>query len=163
MNARDWLASDEGQAWIAYQRGSQLIERMVDQALRASADLSHSDFQILARLADAPGRRVRMGALAEMLIAPKSRLNYQIGQLADRGLVTREPHPGDRRGLDAVLTPAGLRQFLRAVPGLLATVRGQLIPLLDKDELAQLGAIMTRVAEHIEQCGERPLPLPPRS
>lgn len=150
MNARDWLAGDEGRAWVAYQRGSQLLERAVDQALRADADISHSDFEILARLAEAPGQRVRMGALAEMVIAPKSRLNYQIGQLADRGLVTREPHPGDRRGLDAVLTQAGMRQFLEAVPRLLTTVRDQLISLLDADELAQLGAIMTRVAEHIE-------------
>ena len=123
---------------------------MIDKHLRESADLSHSEFEILSRLASAPDHRMRMGALAALLISPKTRLNYQVNQLVARGLVAREPHPTDRRGLNTVITREGLRIFLLAVPGLVETVRTHVFGILSPDEQVSLHAIMARIADNID-------------
>jgi DNA-binding MarR family transcriptional regulator len=150
MNPAEWISGDEGAVWVAYQRGSQLLERVIDQHLRESADLSHPEFEILSRLAAAPDGRLRMGALAALLVSPKTRLNYQINQLVARGLVTREPHPTDRRGLNTVITGEGTRVFLLAVPGLVQTVRAHVFGILTPGEQSSLHTIMARIADNID-------------
>ncbi|MET3804397.1 DNA-binding MarR family transcriptional regulator [Nakamurella sp. UYEF19] len=150
MDEAEWISGTEGQVWITYQRGSQLLERVIEQQLRESAGLSHPEFEILSRLAATPEHRLRMGALAALLISPKTRLNYQVNQLVARGLVTREPHPTDRRGLNTVITPEGLRVFSLAVPGLVETVRSHVFGILSPRERSSLHAIMTRIADNID-------------
>lgn len=142
-----WLSRDEQRAWLAYLRATQVVERAIDQDLRTSADLTHPEYEILARLSGAPGLRLRMGVLADGIVVSRSRLSYQIDQLARRGLVRRERHGTDGRGIEAVLTEDGL-QLLRAIaPAHVATVRQRLVDRLDPAELATLGAIMTKLVD----------------
>lgn len=145
MDPSGWLDSDEGRLWAAYLRSTHLVERAVDQRLRTNAGLTHAEFEILFRLAVAPGQRLRMGALATTLIVPKGRLNYQIGQLVERGLVERRPAREDKRGLHAALTQAGLQQLMAAVPGLIGFVQHHVTGLLDSCEQAQLTVMLDRI------------------
>jgi DNA-binding MarR family transcriptional regulator len=144
-----WLSDDEMTAWLTYLRASQLLEAAVDQQLRAEGNLTHPEYEILGRLSQAPDRRLRMGDLATRVVAPKSRLTHQVDQLVARGLVRREPHATDRRGLDAIITDAGLDLLSETAPGHLAAVRSHLIDLLTKEELAGLTHIMSVVGERI--------------
>jgi DNA-binding MarR family transcriptional regulator len=137
-------------AWLTYLRGSQLLGRAIDDQLRAEAELSHAEFEILGRLSAAPGHRLRMGELAERLVAPKSRLSYQVDRLVARGLVLRQPHPADRRGLEAVITDVGLDLLAVTAPGHLAAVRANLIDLLSSADLDHLTRIMTIVSGSAE-------------
>jgi DNA-binding MarR family transcriptional regulator len=149
MASTRWLTGEQRQAWLSYIRGSQLLDREVEQQLRQDADLTHAEFEILGRLSSAPEGRLRMGALAGRIVAPKSRLTYQVDRLVARGLVRRERVADDRRGVDAVLTPAGTALLRKIAPAHLATVRTNLVDLLSPEDLRALGRIMQHVADSI--------------
>jgi DNA-binding MarR family transcriptional regulator len=153
MSRARGLTATQRASWIAYLRGSHLLERAVDQQLRVDADLTHPEYEILARLSEAPQRRLRMGALAMRSVAPKSRLTYQIDRLVARGMVRRERHLTDNRGVDAVLTDDGLALLRRVAPGHLRAVREYLVDVLTEDELRTLGELMGRVADAADAAG----------
>ena len=87
---------------------------------RLSEELEHERglpltwYELMLRLEHAPDRRLRMQDLAAGALVSKSGLTQAITAMEGRGLVAREPVPGDRRGAYAVLTPAGRRVFRRA-------------------------------------------------
>src|SRR6476660_6988914 len=95
-------------AWRAFLSTSHLLERRIEEQLKATAGLTHPQYEILVRLADAPGRQMRMTELARGVVVSKSALTYQIGQLERAGLVERTTCPSDERGVLAVLTEAGV-------------------------------------------------------
>jgi DNA-binding MarR family transcriptional regulator len=149
MKPTRWLTDEQRRAWISYIRGSQVLDREVDQQLRQDAGLTHAEWEILSRLSEAPKRRLRMGALAGRIVAPKSRLTHQIDRLVARGLVRREQDANDHRGVDAVLTPAGTALLRKTAPGHLATVRAHFVDLLSPEDLTALGRIMQQIADQI--------------
>ena len=79
--------------------------------LKEAVGLSHPQYEILVRLAGAPGGELRMTELAGTLLSSKSGLTYQVTQLEKAGLVARRSCPSDVRGVLAVLTKAGRRKL----------------------------------------------------
>ena len=73
-------------------------------------------YDVLLQLAEAPDHRLRMAELAERVLLSRSGLTRLVDRLAAEGLVTREPFPGDARGLYTVLTDAGLARLRAAAP-----------------------------------------------
>jgi DNA-binding MarR family transcriptional regulator len=145
----DWLTEEQGKAWEAYITAAHLVERAVAHQLRIGAELSHGDYALLHRLSIAPEKSLRMGEIALRQVAPKSRISYQVDQLVKRGLVRREPHPEDARGLMAVLTDKGQRLLEETAPGHVATVRQHFIDLLDDDQLQTLGDICAQLTARL--------------
>ncbi|WP_141703814.1 MarR family winged helix-turn-helix transcriptional regulator [Planobispora rosea] len=145
MTGPRWLDEREMAAWTAYLTASHLLERRVEEQLKADAGLTHAQYEILARLSAAPGRRLRMTELARTVVVSKSGLTYQIGQLEKRGLVERATCPSDDRGVLAVLTEQGMRCLERTAPGHVAVVRELLIDLLSPDELETMARVMRKV------------------
>ena len=92
-----------------------------------------------------------MGALATRIVAPKSRLTTQVDRLVARGLIRRERHPTDNRGVEAVLTGAGMTLLRGVAAGHLRTVREHLVDVLDDEQLQALGQIMRQIAQAAEQ------------
>lgn len=145
-NAR-WLSEEEGHAWHHFVQAYHLLERQIEQQLQRDAGLSHAQYNVLVVLSEQPGNRLRMTELARRVVVSKSSLTYQIGKLEKAGLVRREPHESDERGILAVLTAAGKDLLLSAAPGHVATVREYLIDLFTAEQLAQLGSFMQIVHE----------------
>jgi MarR family transcriptional regulator, organic hydroperoxide resistance regulator len=56
-----------------------------------------------------PDRPIPMGSLAEALACDASNVTGLVDRLESRGLIRRQPSPGDRRVKVLELTPAGLR------------------------------------------------------
>ena len=52
-----------------------------------------------------------MAQLGERVVAEPHRVSRLVDELAEAGLVTREPNPDDRRSAFAVLTSDGRRRF----------------------------------------------------
>lgn len=104
-------------AWQAFLAAGALINRRFDQQLKDEAGLFHTQYEILARLADAPDGEPRMTELADALINSKSGLTYQVTQLEQAGLVARRSCPSDVRGVVAVLTQAGRAKLEQTAPG----------------------------------------------
>lgn len=142
-----WLDATEMAAWRAFLSASHLLERRIEEQLKSAAGLTHPQYEILVRLADAPGNQMRMTELARVVVVSKSALTYQITQLEKAGLVERATCPSDDRGVLAVITQAGIRCLQRVAPGHVEVVRAYLIDQLSREELRT----MTRAMEKAEQ------------
>ena len=153
-----WLDDIEMRAWVAFLDTSNLLLRRIDQQLREDGGLTQPQYELLTRLAEAPGQRMRMAELALALVASRSGLTYQVSQLEKAGLVRREACAGDDRGVLAVLTEPGRQALLRAAPGHLRVVRENLIDLLDRDQLVALADTLSRTRAHLRATGDGPAP-----
>lgn len=146
-----WLDETEMAAWRAFLSTSHLLERRIEEQLKATAGLTHPQYEILVRLADAPGRQMRMTELARGVVVSKSALTYQIGQLERAGLVERTTCPSDERGVLAVLTEAGVSCLERVAPGHLEVVRAYLIDRLTRGELETMTTAMCKTEQALRQ------------
>jgi DNA-binding MarR family transcriptional regulator len=148
-----WLSDEELKAWVSFLGAHTLLERALERHLHENAGVSHAEYEILSRLRAAPGHRMRMGELAAGLFSPGSRLNYRVTRLAGLGLVRREQHPTDRRGLNAVLTDDGATFLDRIAPGYVDAVRRAMLAPLSEEEFLELGRISDKVFQHLSQPG----------
>jgi DNA-binding MarR family transcriptional regulator len=144
-----WLSAEEMRAWQAFLAAGALLDRRLDQQLRQEAGLSHTQYEILVRLAAAPGGELRMSDLAGALYTSRSGLSYQVTRLEKAGLVRRGSWPGDVRGVVAVLTEAGRQRLARAAPGHVAAVRRLLIDVLTGEQLAAVADGLGEVARRL--------------
>ena len=146
-----WLNDEEMRAWKALLSGYALLEREIERQLKYDAGLSHTQYEVLVRLADAPGGAIRMTELAESLINSKSRLSYQVDQLERAGLVCRASVPGDSRGGTAALTDKGRHVLEGAAPGHVTLVRDLLIDVLTPTQLTAVADGLGEVARRIKE------------
>ena len=100
--------TSEQRAWRAYLRGSRLLEASLDRDLQQHG-VQLSEYEIISMLSEQPDRRLRMSALADMVVQSRSRLTHTASRLEKRGWVQREACVGDRRGVELVLTDEGAR------------------------------------------------------
>lgn len=105
---------------------------------------------MLSRLAEEPGRRMRLSALATATSASASRLSHVIKRLESRGLVERVACEEDGRATNAVLTPSGAELVANAAPGHLDGVREKLLGALTAEQVAQLAEISAALTGSID-------------
>ena len=135
---------------------SSLLRHAIEQQLREAGDLSYVQFQLLARLGDAPTGSQRMTDLADGVVYSRSGLTYQAGLLEKAGLVTRAPAPNDERSTTVTLTKAGRARLARVFPGHVELVRDLLFQPLTPEDIATLAGLLAPVREHMRAA-------PPRS
>ncbi|GAB7192209.1 MarR family transcriptional regulator [Kineococcus sp. NUM-3379] len=144
-----WLDETEMRAWVAFLDASNLLQRRIDRQLREDGGLTQPQYELLTRLEAAPGRRLRMTELADLLVASRSGLTYQVTQLEKAGLVRREACADDERGVLAALTGDGLDVLQRTAPGHVRVVREGLVDLLDREQLRALADTLGAVRDHL--------------
>ena len=145
-----WLTAEQQKHWRSYLAATTLLSDRLSRELQVEHGLSLADYEILVRLSEADGRRLRMSQLAESTQYSRSRLSHAVGRMEVAGWVRREECPTDRRGTVAVLTDAGWRTLERAAPGHVREVRAGVFDLLTRAQVRQLGAISERIAAHLE-------------
>ena len=136
-----WLDAEERAAWLRLVAVVELLPGVLDAQLRRDSTLSHFDYFVLAMLSEAPGRTLRMTALAQRTSATLPRLSHVVQRLEARGLVERFPCPEDRRATNARLTAVGWDAVVAAAPGHVATVREHVLDPLSRSQVKQLTAI----------------------
>lgn len=139
------LSATQQACWRTFIESSWALHTRLEDDLRAATGLSMPDYHVMVVLSEAPGRRLRMGELAERLVFSPSRLTYHISSMVRRGLVRKQACPADRRGQEAVLTDTGLAALEAAAPLHLKTVRDSFIDHLDDEELAVIGRVFARI------------------
>jgi DNA-binding MarR family transcriptional regulator len=97
-------------------------------------------------LSEAPGRNLRMSDLASACALSLSGMSRIVSRLEAQGLVERERVSGDGRGLNAVLTDAGLGRLRRAWPTHLASVRRHMMDHLSELDLPAVTAALRHFA-----------------
>lgn len=145
-----WLNAEQQQHWRAFLAATTLLSDRLSRELQASHGLSLADYEILVRLSEADGRRLRMSHLAESTLASRSRLSHQIDRMERAGLVVREPCEDDRRGANAVLTERGWTLLVAAAPSHVDGVREHLVDLLTEEQFRALGQACSVVADHLQ-------------
>ena len=148
----EWLDAEEQLAWRDYLHASRLLEAVMDRDLQ-SHGLQLTEYEIIAVLSEAPDRRLRMSAIAEMVVQSRSRLTHTAGRLEKRGWVRREACVGDRRGVELVLTDGGLAAVLQMAPTHVHSVLANLVDPLTREEFLALGRAMAAVRSNIERKG----------
>jgi DNA-binding MarR family transcriptional regulator len=143
-------------AYFAFTEVSSLLRPAVEQQLREAGGLSYVQFQLLARLGDAPDGHQRMTDLADGVVYSRSGLTYQAQLLEQRGLITRSPSPDDERSTVVAITAAGREVLATVFPGHIQAVRELLLDPLSDDDVSDLARILGRVSEHLRAA-------PPRS
>src|ERR1700712_5187696 len=144
-SAPRWLTDREQAAWRSYLDAITLLNTEIGDQLQRDSGLSHADYEILVRLSESPERTLRMSELAIRTLFSRSRLSHAVGRLEREGWVRREPCPGDRRGLNAVLTARGFEVLAGAAPGHVETVRTALLDPLTAEQIEQLSTITEAV------------------
>lgn len=152
----DALDPEELDTYFALMESVSLLHHAVEQQVRAAGDISYVQFQLLARLAGAPGRQLTMTELADGVVYSRSGLTHQAGLLERAGLVTRGASPDDQRATLVTITEAGLARVTTILPGHIDVTRSLLFAPLSAEDVRALGDIMARVRDHMRE-------QPPRS
>jgi len=132
-------------AWRGLLQAHARITRALDAELRAEHGLPVSSYEVLMFLADAPGHRLRMAEIADMVLLSRSGLTRLVDRLEAAGLVTRCAAEDDGRGAYAELTADGLAKLRAARQTHLDGVRRHFLSALTADEQAELGGIWARL------------------
>src|SRR6476469_5802377 len=141
-----WLSDDEQRAWRAYLRGSRLIEEALDRDLQ-SHGVQLTEYEIISMLSEAPGRRLRMSSLADLVVQSRSRLTHTAARLEKRGWVRRESCLEDRRGVELVLTERGLEAVRDMAQVHIESVRRNIVDTMSPEQFAALGVAMAAVRD----------------
>ena len=92
------------------------VVHAVGKELERTSGMSTAWFEVLIRLVRSPGHKLRMTDLAQQVGLSTSGLTRLVDRIEAAGYVRREPCPGDRRGLNAVLTDEGERALQASLP-----------------------------------------------
>ena len=109
------LPVDAMQVWSRVHRVAALFETN-RRSLFSSSELEGWEFDVLAALRKAgPEARLTPGELIRLTHVTSGTMTNRIERLRQRGLVTREADPQDRRSAVVALTPAGRQRVDQAI------------------------------------------------
>jgi DNA-binding MarR family transcriptional regulator len=145
--ARSLSADDPRlEPWRAFLLAHARIARRLDEELRTEHDLSFAEYDALLTIARAPGRRIRMGQLADSVILSKSGVTRLIDRLVGDGLVERSVCLADGRGAEAVLTAPGLDRLRAASRTHLRGISEHFLDVVDPGDLDAVERAMNAVS-----------------
>jgi DNA-binding MarR family transcriptional regulator len=118
----------------------------------ADLDVSHGEWSVLANLALSQGDPVTPSKLAEATNVAASSMTHRLDRMAERGLVSRAPDPGNRTRVLVSLTTKGWELFEQAVREANVVEADTLAPLSrrQREELADLLELVISGLDEIE-------------
>ena len=129
--------------------GTTLLFDRLDADLRRAHGLSMTEYEIMVRLSEREGHRMRMAQLADALAHSRSRVTHTVARMEKTGLVERCEVDEDGRGVFAMLTEAGYVLLADAAHTHVAGVREHLVDLASRDDFEALGRVMNAVADQL--------------
>jgi DNA-binding MarR family transcriptional regulator len=116
------------------------------QIVSISADMGLSSMQALTLLLVSTGQPRPMNSLGKLYDCDASNITGIIDGLEQKGLVSRRPHPSDRRIKIIRLEPAGL-ELRQAIANRLSSESHNMFNGLGETELRQLALLIHKVAD----------------
>lgn len=133
--------------FIALLRGYTAATRELNAQLNAAHGLTLADYDVLLHLAWAPEQRMRRVDLAAQVLLTASGITRLLDGLERAGLIERASCETDRRVVYAVLTEPGLEKLREASKSHVPQVEAFFAARFDDDELTDLSAFLTRLAD----------------
>jgi DNA-binding MarR family transcriptional regulator len=132
-------------AWRAFIYAQATVVPTLDQELADAEGLNLNQFEILAWLARAGRRGLRMSDLASRVVLSPSGVTRAVDQLERRDLVERCVFEGDRRGSLATLTANGRALLRKAANAHVLGLREHFLNHLSRTQLEQLAAALEAI------------------
>ncbi|NJC21574.1 DNA-binding MarR family transcriptional regulator [Arthrobacter pigmenti] len=148
-----WLTEVERTAWLRTAAVLELLPGALDAQLARDEDLTHFEYFVLASLSEAPGRTVRITALASLTNATLPRLSRVLTGLEKKALVERSACSADRRAKNVTLTETGWAKVVQSAPGHVENVRGLVFDQLTSEQVEQLSAIAADLLKRLDPEG----------
>ncbi|MEO3873373.1 MarR family winged helix-turn-helix transcriptional regulator [Nonomuraea sp. B12E4] len=149
------LTPEEWELWDTWMHAHRLLVREVDRGLQRDFGISKAEFSVLVTLRQAPGRRLRVGDLAESLAWEKSRVSHLLTRMESRGFVERAESGASGRRTGIGLTEKGRRAVESAIDGHAGNVRRYFLDPLTPEQAAAIRAWSEQVVDRIEPlCGD---------
>ena len=140
----------EGYCWSHFFESAWLFYGTLNRQLLDEHRLTLFDVQLLDLLAKSDAGSVRMGAVAETLMLPPSRVTAQVRRLEVDGLVQRHASPDDRRGVMACLTQEGRKRLGSALRTYARLVRVHYLGQLTRRQMIALGDTTRRIGSALK-------------
>ena len=141
----DRLTETELRAWRALARAQVCLVKRIDTEMEAAHGLPLSSFEVLGRLADAEGGKLRMHDIADSVMLSRSGLTRLVDRLERDGLVCRCSCENDARGAYAVITDPGRERLAEARVAHRAAVRELFVTHYSEEELETLAPLLERL------------------
>ncbi|GAB3649935.1 MarR family winged helix-turn-helix transcriptional regulator [Glycomyces tarimensis] len=151
-----WLSPDANAVWTRFLTVTHRLEQQIDRRLQDRHGITHTQYEILVRLADAEHHRLRMSELAEQIVTAKSAVTYQAGRLCEMGLTERHKCVEDNRAVYVRLSEAGRERLEEAAPCILALVRELFLDSISCDQANELNKLLVTLSDNLDDI-ERPV------
>jgi DNA-binding MarR family transcriptional regulator len=133
-------------AWRAVLNAHTSVVASAEAALAAAGLPPLAWYDVLWAIRRAPGRRIRMAALAASLTISRGGLTKLADRLEAAGLIRREPADDDGRGFYVVLTADGNRLLRRMWPIYSRALHETFASAITEEEAAVIAAALSRVS-----------------
>lgn len=133
--------------WEVTLRTVEGLLRVFDRGFQQELDIPITWYDVLVHLAMAPEGRLRVQALADVIVLQSSGTTRLIDRIEKAGLVRREPAAEDRRGYYVVLTDEGWRVRERARSMHWADIEKNFTKYVDENELHALHSAMSKILD----------------
>ena len=118
------------------------LTRLLDHDLQASDGISLQTFEVLLRVANAPGGYVTMSELADAVALTTGGITRLADRLESDGLVERRSCPADRRKVHLTLTDQGTAVLERATEHHLVSLEHHVTSRVHPDDLPVLRRVL---------------------
>ena len=144
-----WLNQSEASAWRSLIEVSFGLFDQLSAELKAEHELTIQDYEVLHLLSEADGLSLRVGELADKMIASRTRLTQRLDRLADRDLVVKTKCPSDARAVNVELTKSGLTLLTEIAPAHVQRVRELVFDHLSATQITQLEDSLGVLADEV--------------
>ncbi|HEV3390914.1 MAG TPA: MarR family transcriptional regulator [Solirubrobacteraceae bacterium] len=139
------LDGDALDAWRSYLQSHATIVRLLDAELISEHGITTRDYEVLLYLAQAPGRRLPMSALAESTMLTRSGITRLVDGLVSGGFIERVSCSNDARVSYAHLTDHGFAKLRDAGCTHVGSIRRLFLEHFDADEIGRLATLLGRL------------------
>ncbi len=140
-------ARDRVAAWMNLQQANRVIQGLLEDRLRAQADLSWAEFEVLWRLRLAAGQPLQMSEIATQLLGSPSGTTRIADRLEAAGLIRRITPRENRRVVQVMLTARGRRVLGQADSAFREALQAAFAAHLTEPEVASLRRTLRKLLE----------------
>ncbi|MBT0768361.1 winged helix-turn-helix transcriptional regulator [Kineosporia sp. J2-2] len=140
-----WLSPAELYNWLHLTGALTALPNAIEQQLKRDSGLNFFEYSVLSGLSQAPGRAMKMSALAGSALGSQSRLSHAVTRLERAGWVQRRNCTQGARAVEAVLTDAGHAKIVEAAPAHVRQARRLVVDALTEQEFDQLRNALRKI------------------
>ena len=133
--------------WRGFLFANAKVVRALDTDMIEQHDLSLTWFDLLSRIKQAPGQRLRMHQLEEASLFTRSGITGLADRLEKAGFVRRERSAEDRRGVYLAITQAGIDKIDEVWPDHQLSIQKHFGEHLDPEDVKALQATTEKILD----------------